>query len=181
MTRCRHACAVAMSDWVTPGTMTVSLPIRASFSHMGLFAHDVQRLATFYCEVLGFQVTDRAGVTQLGQAPQDLIFLSTSADEHHQIVLAPGRPDNAPTTINQIALEVNSLMELLDAKKLLEANHIVDITAMNHGGTWSLKPTWAPMAGGAPGAAGARQPAVGCKGALANALMKEHHWGWGCG
>lgn len=127
-----------MSDWVTPGTMTVSLPIRASFSHMGLFAHDVQCLATFYCEVLGFQVTDRAGVTQLGQAPQDLIFLSTSADEHHQIVLAPGRPDNAPTTINQIALEVNSLKELLDAKKLLEANHIVDITAMNHGGTWSL-------------------------------------------
>ena len=105
---------------------------------MGLFAHDAQALAAFYCRVLGFQITDRAGVTELGQTPQDLIFLSVSPDEHHQIVIAPGRAANTPTTINQIALEVESLKALLEAKTILEANHIGDITSMNHGGTWSL-------------------------------------------
>ena len=119
-------------------SMTTSLPLKVSFSHMGLFAHDAQALAAFYCRVLGFQITDRAGVTELGQTPQDLIFLSVSPDEHHQIVIAPGRAANIPTTINQIALEVESLVALLEAKTILEANHIADIIAMNHGGTWSL-------------------------------------------
>ena len=51
MMQCRYEYSVALSYWVTPGTMTVSLLIRASFSHVGLFANDVQRLAAFYCMV----------------------------------------------------------------------------------------------------------------------------------
>ena len=33
-------------------SMTTSLPLKVSFSHMGLFAHDAQALAAFYCRVL---------------------------------------------------------------------------------------------------------------------------------
>ena len=59
-----------------------------SFSHFGLYVTDLARMEDFYTRVLGLLVSDR------GKLPggSDLVFLSRDPDEHHQLVLAAGRP-----------------------------------------------------------------------------------------
>src|SRR5437899_12205438 len=66
-------------------------PPRLRFSHFGLSVQDIDAMERFYCDVMGFTVTDR------GQALGfDLVFLSRNPDDHHQIVLATGKPANIP-------------------------------------------------------------------------------------
>jgi catechol 2,3-dioxygenase len=57
-----------------------------AFSHIGLYVTDMATMFSFYTGVLGFSVTDRARIRE-----NDVVFLSRSPDEHHQIVLVPGR------------------------------------------------------------------------------------------
>jgi catechol 2,3-dioxygenase len=76
-----------------------------SFSHMGFYVRDLAHMARFYTEVMGFFVTDRG---LLGAA--QLVFLSRDPSEHHQIVLASGRPNDLSfNVINQISLRVPDL------------------------------------------------------------------------
>ena len=58
-----------------------------TFSHLGIFVRDLAAMADFYTTRLGFTVTDRGALPGV-----DLVFLSRDPDEHHQIVLASGRP-----------------------------------------------------------------------------------------
>lgn len=78
------------------------------FSHMGLSVKDIAPMEVFHVDVLGFTVTDRGDAEGMA-----LVFLSRSPDDHHQIVLATGRPDTLPAntanrqfgpSINQISL-----------------------------------------------------------------------------
>ena len=68
----------------------------------------------FYCDVLGFYVTDR-----LGNGDQEMLFLSRSLLEHHQIVLAPGRSETSVSTINQVSFEIETLRKLIEAFQAL--------------------------------------------------------------
>ena len=87
----------------------------------------------FYCDVLGFYVTDR-----LGNGDQEMLFLSRSLLEHHQIVLAPGRAETSASTINQISFEIETLRKLVDAFDALTELGVSGMHSMNHGGSWSL-------------------------------------------
>ncbi len=87
----------------------------------------------FYCNVLGFYVTDR-----LGDGGQVVLFLSRSLLEHHQVVLAPGRSETSASTVNQVSFEIESLCKLIDAFRTLTEHGISGMEAMNHGGSWSL-------------------------------------------
>ena len=72
------------------------------FSHMGFYVRDIERMARFYKDVLCFTETDRG---DLGAVK--LVFLSRDPSEHHQVVLASGRPaDLAFSVINQISMRV---------------------------------------------------------------------------
>lgn len=62
-----------------------------TFAHFGMFVTDIARMERFYTEVLEFTVTDRGQLTG-PNGPFDLVFLSRDPDEHHQLVLATGRP-----------------------------------------------------------------------------------------
>ncbi len=86
-----------------------------------------------YCDVLGFYVTDR-----LGNGDQEMLFLSRSLLEHHQVVLAPGRAETSASTINQISFEIETLPKLIDAFQALTDYGVAGMQAMNHGGSWSL-------------------------------------------
>ena len=80
-----------------------------AFSHIGIYVTDIQRMEAFYTRFLGFTVTDRGELdTPRGQV--NLVFLSRDPTEHHQIVLATGRPaDPGFNTINQMSFRVDSL------------------------------------------------------------------------
>jgi len=87
--------------------MTTSPPV--SFSHFGIYVTDLARMEDFYTRVLGLLVSDR------GQVPggSDLVFLSRDPDEHHQIVLATGRPPGVEfNVVNQMSFKVAGLVDL---------------------------------------------------------------------
>ena len=121
--------------------MTNTAP-NLAFSHMGLSVRDIAKMEDFYSRVLGFTVTDR------GEAGgMKLVFLSRNPMDHHQIVLATGRPREMPAntanpqfgpSINQISFKMGSLADLrrLHAQ-LLEEGHD-NLYPCNHGIAWSL-------------------------------------------
>ena len=109
-------------------------PPPLSFSHMGIFVHDLAKMQVFYEDVLGFPVTDRG---ELGGA--EIVFLSRDPREHHQIVLVSGRPAVLDFNIvNQISLRAEKLSDLRDFYRLLEREGLEDLVAITHGVAWSV-------------------------------------------
>ncbi len=112
------------------------------FSHMGLSVKDVPTMEAFYTRVLGFTVTDR------GEAGgMKLVFLSRSPQDHHQIVLASGRPEQMPAntanaqfgpSINQISFKMGSLTDLREMRDRLVENGGGSLFPANHGVAWSI-------------------------------------------
>jgi catechol 2,3-dioxygenase len=88
------------------------------FSHMGFYVRDLDRMARFYQDVMCFFETDRGDL-----GPVKLIFLSRDPTEHHQIVLATGRPtDLSFSIINQISLRVPDLATLREVHARVSAD-----------------------------------------------------------
>ena len=115
------------------------LPLRQRqalcFSHMGFYVRDIERMARFYREVMGFTETDRGllGTVQL-------VFLSRDPAEHHQVVLASGRPtDLSFSVINQISLRVPDLAMLRLVRDRVAADPDVrELVAATHGNAVSI-------------------------------------------
>lgn len=117
-------------------------PVNLKFSHMGLSVIDLPKMEKFYTEALGFTVTDRGTA-----AGMDLVFLSRDPDDHHQIVLATGRPAKLPEhainpqfgpSINQISFKLGTLSDLRDVHERLEESGATSIFPANHGVAWSI-------------------------------------------
>ncbi len=109
-----------------------------SFSHFGMYVTDIGRLEDFYTRILAFTVTDR-GQLDGANGPMDLVFLSRDPAEHHQLVLASGRPPDLPfNPINQISLKADSLATLrqMHAQLLLEG--LPGIRTVTHGNAVSI-------------------------------------------
>ena len=127
-----------MSVSTSPGQR----PPRLRFSHLGLSVLNIRAMERFYCEVMGFTVTDRGKALGL-----DLVFLSRDPNDHHQIALATGKPANIPPNtvnqmfgpaIDQISFCMDGLSELrLLHGKLVDAG-VQPITPIDHGIAWSL-------------------------------------------
>ena len=105
-----------------------------SFSHMGIFVTDPARMEDFYTRVLGFAVTDRG---MLGAV--SLVFLSRDAREHHQIVLAAGRPAAAGfNPINQISFRLADFAGLREMHRRLQTQGVSELSPASHGNALSL-------------------------------------------
>ncbi len=106
-----------------------------TFSHMGFYVRDIERMARFYREVLCFFETDRG---LLGSV--DLVFLSRDPAEHHQLVLATGRPtDLAFSVINQISLRVPDLATLREVNRRVQSDpDVTDLVSATHGNAVSI-------------------------------------------
>jgi len=105
-----------------------------SFSHMGLYVTDAARMEDFYTRVLGFAVTDRGllGATSL-------VFLSRDAREHHQIVLASGRPGGGGfNPINQMSFRMADLAGLREMHRRLLAEGVKELAPVSHGNALSV-------------------------------------------
>jgi catechol 2,3-dioxygenase len=109
-----------------------------AFSHVGLFVADLARMEDFYARVMGFTVTDR------GQLPRpkgfvDLVFLSRDPGEHHQVVLASGRPEHLPfNVVNQLSFRVPDIATLRRFHEVLQAEEVDEMRPVTHGNAISL-------------------------------------------
>jgi len=105
------------------------------FSHMGFYVRDLERMARFYQDVMCFTETDRG---DLGTV--QLVFLSRDPSEHHQIVLATGRPaDLSFNVINQISLRVPDLATLRLMRDRVAADaDVTDLLCATHGNAVSI-------------------------------------------
>jgi len=108
--------------------MTIAL------SHFEIRVRELPRLEDFYTRVLGFVVTDRSSTG----TPQ-MVFLSASPDEHHQIVLAEAGVGNfAAGSLDHLAFRVSDLTALRRYCRALTAYGDLPIETVSHGTSWSV-------------------------------------------
>lgn len=110
-----------------------------SFSHFGFFVRDLERMADFYTRLLGFTVSDR-GELDTPRGRVGLVFLTRDPREHHQIVLASGRPEELPfNPINQISFRMKDFAGLREMYRALQNERSVsEIAPVSHGNALSL-------------------------------------------
>jgi catechol-2,3-dioxygenase len=110
-----------------------------SFSHFGFYVRDLERMADFYTRLLGFVISDR-GELDTPHGKVSLVFLTRDPREHHQIVLASGRPrEPAFNPINQISFRMNDFAGLRELYRALQAEKgVSEIAPVSHGNALSV-------------------------------------------
>lgn len=104
------------------------------FSHFGLYVTDIPAMGRFYREALCFTQTDEG---HLGDV--QLIFLSRDPSEHHQIVLATGRPATiAFNVVNQMSFRVPDLATLRHYHDRVLQFGATDMHPVTHGNAISI-------------------------------------------
>ena len=94
-------------------------------------------MQAFYCDVLGFAVTNRGLV---GEDGVELAFLSQDPTQHHQIAMVQGAltsPSNF-VMVDHLAFRTGSLDDLRIIKANLDDAGVEDILQIDHGNAWSL-------------------------------------------
>ncbi len=109
---------------------------KPQLTHFALFAHDLDMMLDFYTRVMGLTVTDRGTAIT---ADVDIVFMSSSPDEHHQFVLLSGRPTDVDFHLNQqMSFLVKDLAELRDMKARVIAENVGNLREATHGNAWSI-------------------------------------------
>ena len=81
---------------------------RLSLSHTTLAVRDLDAMLDFYCDVLGFVVTNRGEVG----AGSEMAFISQDPLEHHQMVFVTGLPETQHQFVlaDHLAFRTGSLL-----------------------------------------------------------------------
>ena len=109
-----------------------------SFSHFGIFVHDLDRMVDFYTRVLGFTVSDR-GNLETPRGMMQLAFLTRDPREHHQIVMATGRPGELPfNSVNQISFRMADFAGLREMYRIIQREPVSEISPVSHGNALSV-------------------------------------------
>jgi catechol 2,3-dioxygenase len=109
---------------------------RPTPSHFGIYTTDLEKMVAFYTEVFDLTITDR-GVGRTFK--NELVFTSASEDQHHQLVIASGRPADAEfSTVMQISFAVPSLDSMREIWKRAEQRGATQIRGLNHGNAISV-------------------------------------------
>ena len=109
--------------------------MQLTWSHAVLNIKDEASMLDFYTKTLGFSISDRGPIAEKGP---DIIFLSQTHDEHHQLAFVTTRKaEDPPSALNHIAFRVQSFGDLQNLKTRLEAVE-KDFLPLSHGNTLSL-------------------------------------------
>lgn len=108
-----------------------------AFTHAGIYVKDIKRMVDFYTRVVGFAVSDRGPRLQGGG---EIAFMTRDPGEHHQFVLATGRPDDLPfSVVNQLSFLVDSLATLKALYRDIKSEPgVEDLGPVSHGNAISI-------------------------------------------
>ena len=114
---------------------TIPTP-RLTLGHTTLAARDLDGLVAFYCDVLGFHVTNQGPVPD----GSEIAFLSQDPDAHHQIAMVGGLepPDAAFVLVDHLAFRTATLGDLRVIGANLAAADVQGVIPICHGNAWSL-------------------------------------------
>jgi len=111
-------------------------PPPLTLGHATLAVQDLDKMVAFYCDVLGFHVTNR------GTAGEDteLAFISQDPTAHHQVVLITGMatPEHQFVLADHLAFRTGSLDDLRTINERLTEAGIEGIIPISHGNAWSV-------------------------------------------
>lgn len=113
------------------------MSISLAFTHVGIYVTDMNRMVDFYTRVVGFAVSDRGPRLQGGG---EIAFMTRDPREHHQLVLATGRPDKLPfNMVNQLSFLVDDLPTLKTLYGDLKREPgVEDLGPVSHGNALSV-------------------------------------------
>ena len=111
----------------------MTAPLAADLTHLGFYVTDVDAVAAFYTGFMGMVITD------CGEAAgRKWVFMSRNPREHHQVVIASGRPEGSFQQINQISFRVPDLATLRQWHANATAAGADKLEAVTHGNSWSI-------------------------------------------
>lgn len=109
---------------------------RLTLSHSTLSVTQFEKTLAFYCDVLGFIVTNR------GVVPGDtqIAFISQDPNNHHQIAMVEvaEAADNGFVLADHLAFRTESLQDLRTIRARLTEAGVDPILPICHGNAWSL-------------------------------------------
>jgi catechol 2,3-dioxygenase-like lactoylglutathione lyase family enzyme len=119
---------------------SVRRPMSYTVSHFEIRARDQAVMEKFYTEVMGFIVSDRGVLNAGPMTGRELIFLSHSPEEHHQIVLIPtdAKEANTGSGVGHVAFRVDSLDEVRRVYEKVRHLPHAKPEPVSHGNTWSV-------------------------------------------
>jgi catechol 2,3-dioxygenase len=107
--------------------------------HFEVRARDQAVMEKFYREVLGFIVSDRGVLDRGPMRGRELIFMSHSPEEHHQIVLIPteatAQSSSMGSGIGHVAFRVDSLDEVRRVYEKVRVLPYAKPEPVSHGNT----------------------------------------------
>lgn len=112
------------------------MPFSLSLTHVGIYVVDIARMVDFYTRVVGFAEADR-GKRTTGDG--EIVFLTRDPTEHHQFVLATGRPgDLGFNIVNQLSFLVDGMATLKGLYRDIKAEpDVEDLGPVSHGNALS--------------------------------------------
>lgn len=108
-------------------------PPDAQLTHIGLYVRNLDAMVAFYSQLLGLEVTD-SGEFRGGR----ITFMSRNPNEHHQLVLVSGRPDDEYSPVSQMSFRVGTLEDLQHYHRTVTGLGLRDLRPSNHGNAWSI-------------------------------------------
>jgi catechol 2,3-dioxygenase len=93
-------------------------------------------MIAFYRDMLGFRVSDRG---PLGPQGPEIVFMSGSSSDHHQMAFAPARGPEDASSLEHNAFRVGSLAEVREMFERVSADERVESAApLTHGNAISV-------------------------------------------
>jgi catechol-2,3-dioxygenase len=110
------------------------MPSIARLGHVGIHAHNLDNLVTFYRDVLGLQVTDeepRAGMVFMSARPEE---------EHHELLLCAGRnvEDRDAQLLQQVSFRCDSLDDVIGYYRTFREHQVPIDMIVSHGNAVGL-------------------------------------------
>ncbi|MEO1059858.1 MAG: VOC family protein [Actinomycetota bacterium] len=117
--------------------MTGSATPRLRLSHTTIAVRDLGAMLGFYCDVLGFHVTNRGTA---GPDGGEMAFISQDPAEHHQIVFIEGLPTGEHQFVlaDHLAFRTDDLAGLRALGARLDDAGVEGVIPISHGNAWSL-------------------------------------------
>jgi catechol 2,3-dioxygenase len=109
--------------------------MHARWSHCVLKVRDIDEMIAFYCDLFGWSVADRG----LFPPDREIVFLSGSSSDHHQLALASTRGPEEASSLDHMAFRVDSVDDVIAVQRRMDADERVRYSApITHGNAVSV-------------------------------------------